>query len=773
MNEKRPPPARYSLVALRPLAVLLALASPQAAWAAADDNLLARKAPQSAAGVDRAERLTDGTAAPAGDFWKTDLTATFRDAQAYVVYDLGAVVPIAAAWLQGDNNDTYAIEVSRNGDQYQTLWKAGPEPAAGLRARHQRGLTGEGRFVRISAAGGDGAFSLSEVKLYSTVPAVFPPPMEVSATGVPYAQKARSHILNFGVALIAAVLLAYRGAPVLWTLLVLAWPLFAGVLAFIAFREASPVDTRVVSLARATWALVSAVVVLRECFPPTRFQADRRITLGVLGLTATLSFLSFYNLGQPQFWDARRGQSTFIHYPDLRQYHPTAKYFKELGYRGIYVADMAAYREEPGVDAQQVDRMPMRDLDTLAMSTVGAGAEQMKQVKARFTPERWEEYKRDARYLREVMGTAQYLDYMHDMGGNATPVWMSTAHLLWSALPASNGAFLFTAVFDLVLLLLTFVVVGRTFGVRTALLVMVVFGSNDFIMYGTNWAGSTLRHDWMAYLGLGACALKSGRHLLGGVLLGAAAMARAFPALAIFGVILPVLWRIADHWRARRAPPSLAEILAQNRVTMRILLGAGAAVLVLFAFSAGVLSVRSWGDWLHKVGDLSADPHPSHISLRSLVAGADWNQYALLRQRLPVFIAGILFFVVTIAIAARDKPPERAALLALPLIPVLMYPANYYIHFVCLLPLLVEERRQPEAAAPGATLPPLSPTDAGIWTALLLMCVAQYGTVLVPELGLHFYLSSVLLFATLATVLLFLARERALAAGWFRTEDGR
>ena len=74
------------------------------------------------------------------------------------------------------------------------------------------------------------------------------------------------------------------------------------------------------------------------------------MTVGVLGLCAGLSFLSFYNLGQPQFWDARRRQTTFAHYLDLRQYYPTAKYFKEIGYRDIYVADMAAYREEPGVD---------------------------------------------------------------------------------------------------------------------------------------------------------------------------------------------------------------------------------------------------------------------------------------------------------------------------------------------------------------------------------------------------------------------------------------
>jgi hypothetical protein len=134
----------------------------------------------------------------------------------------------------------------------------------------------------------------------------------------------RGRILIFGVALIVAVLLAFRGAPIWWTLLVLAWPAWSAISAVIAFQAALPVDNRVVSLARATWALVAAIAVLRECFPPARFLPDRRVTLGVLGLMAGLSFLSFYNLGQPQFWDARRGTTTFAHYLDLRQYYPTA-----------------------------------------------------------------------------------------------------------------------------------------------------------------------------------------------------------------------------------------------------------------------------------------------------------------------------------------------------------------------------------------------------------------------------------------------------------------
>src|SRR5262249_45285261 len=95
------------------------------------------------------------------------------------------------------------------------------------------------------------------------------------------------------------------------------------------------------------------------------------------------------------------------------------------------------------------------------------------------------------------------------------------------------------------------------------------------------------------------------------------------------------------------------------------------------------------------------------------------------------------------------------------------------IHFVFLLPLVLPETRigRPPVDAAGETTPatPISASTAGVWAALLFMCAAQYGTVLVlPDLPIHFYLASVLLFAALTAVLFFPVRGRALAAGWFR-----
>ncbi len=726
--------------------------------ARAQENLLAGKTPSQQSGVRRAEVLTDGRAARDGDFWKSPATALFESSDAYVVYDLGGPTPLAAGWLQGDNNDVYLVEVSPDGVRWSNAWSAGPEPEAGLRPRHSATLKASGRFVRIRAQEGDGAYSLSEVQLYSQVPPTFPPQID-RVKSASSEQRMRDAILLFGLALALFVVLAHRGAGLAWMAVLTVLPVAGGLVCLIAFRDALPVESHTVSMARSTLAMVAALAVLRECFPPARYPAHRTAVLATLGITGVLGFLCFYNLGQPQFWDNTTGRATFVHHLDLRQYYPTAKYFREIGYRDVYVADMAAYREEPDANLDAINRLPMRDLSSLRMSTVGDREEEVRAIRSRFSDARWEDYKRDARYFREVMGTPTWLDTMHDMGGNATPVWMSIAYLMFNNLAPSNTTFLITGTFDLVLLLFMFVMIGRSFGVRSMLVTAAIFGANDFIMYGTNWGGATLRHDWLAYLGLAACAIRSGRFALGGGLLGFSTMIRAFPGLGFVGLTIPALWKIYEARKATGRMPGLRAILEQNRSTVRIIVGGVATMAVLFAFSALVLPVRAWGDWLHKIAQLSSDPHPSHLSLRSLIAGWEWDQHQILRARLPLFIAAVLFYGGMIAVAARGKRPEQAMLLGLPLIPVLLYPGNYYLHFVFLLPLLIEERR-------GAV--PLSPTGAGVWAVLLLMCMVQYTTVLVPDLALHFYLESAVLFVSLTAILVLLVRERALAAGWFR-----
>jgi hypothetical protein len=727
----------------------------------ADDvsgNLLAGQSPSAERRARRSQVLTDGRASKTGGYWKTTVTSQLENLESFVVYDLGSDRKITAVWLQADSNDVYDVAGSKDGVHYSTIFRAEAVQEGGMRSRFGSGFDATARYIRVSPLAGDGSFALSEVQVFGESPARFPPAV-TEVAGAPLERRVRDATVLFGFALIAFVVFNRRGAPRWWFALLGALALL-GAYGFVnAVRDDWPVANREISTVRCTLALVATVCILRETFFPQKLAAHRGAVLGTLAVSAALSFMAFYNLGHPQFWDNRRQDWTFVHYLDLRQYYPTAKYFPELGYRGMYQADVMAYVEDSRVRLDSLQTLPMRDLADLQGSTVGDQRSRVESIKSKFSPERWEEYKRDAAYFRESMGTPHYLEMMNDMGGNATPVWMGVAHLLFTFIQASNTAFLVTALFDPVLLLGAFLAIGRTFGVRTALACMVIFGANDFIMYGTNWAGATLRHDWLAYIALGACAAKSGRYLLGGALFALSASIRAFPALTVVGATIPALWWIVEYWQRHKRWPSLATIRAEQMPVIRILIGAVVTGVVLFAFSAIVISADAWIDWASKVGQLSSDSHANHISLRSLIAGWE-EQGSTLRARMPLYLGSMLCYVGAVAIAARRMKPEQAAVLALVLVPVLFYPANYYIHLVCFLPLVISEKDSDGKSKP------LGVTDGAIATTLLGMCAAQFVAVLINENGVHFYLNGVLLFIAITTMLIVLLRSEAKALGW-------
>lgn len=708
-----------------------------------DLGLLARRSPVQSQGVARAAALTDGRRAHEGAFWKTRRCAVLRDADASAVFDLGSEQPIAAVALQADADDSYLLSISNDGVHFEPLWTAAPVPATGMRLRSSADLHARARYVRLAARGGDGAFAVSELQLFAQVPARFPPELPVG-WGVSLDRRLRDHILLFGLALLVPLLLIRRGHKPLWLAAALVLPAIAGAQFVLGLIAAWPIEPREVSLIRATIAAVAAVAIAREALSPPAYPAHRGVVLGCLALCGALGFLAFYNMGRPQFYNPARGRATFAHYFDLRQYYPTAKYFEELGYRRMYDADVAAYLDDhPQRDIGSIAAREMRDLDTLQMSTIGAQRAKIQTVKRRFSPARWEAYKQDARWFRTAMGNGSYFSTLADYGANATPVWLAITRLLFSAVSPSDQAFTLCGLLDAGLLLAAFAAIWISFGARTMWIAMLVFGANDFIMYGTNWGGATLRHDWLAYIAFGACALRKERWVLGGVWLGLATMVRAFPALCVLGACAPALWR-AVHAR----PFSVRTWLARERSTLHTLAGAAGAAVASLALSLTFLPARAWPHWLDKVRALDADPHPASVALKNLIA--DWDELdAMLLARLPLYLAALVFFSGLLLLATRNKRPDQTALLSLLLLPLYFYPSNYYLHFVFLLPLLAN-------ASPGNSV---SSNGARIWLCLLLMCSAQYFTVLISDLPTHFYLSTAILFATLPPLLLAVIRQ--------------
>src|SRR5207247_792532 len=124
---------------------------------------------------------------------------------------------------------------------------------------------------------------------------------------VPLERRLRDRTLLFGLALIGALVFAYRGASIFWVLAVMIWPVLTGYRFFEALFEAWPAEMREVSLVRGVIATVAAVAILRETFAPPRFPALRPLIASTLAFCGVAGVLAFYNLGQPQFWNAAKG----------------------------------------------------------------------------------------------------------------------------------------------------------------------------------------------------------------------------------------------------------------------------------------------------------------------------------------------------------------------------------------------------------------------------------------------------------------------------------
>ncbi len=740
-----------------------------------EGDLLAGVKPTEAKDVAHARRMTDGTITTEGDFWKTDLTSVIAP-NGVVAWDLGRVRDIRCAVLQGDNNDFYDLLGSQDGTTFSPLWTAEPVTnKPGMQMRLQQNLTKQARYVRLTARGGDGYFSVGELALYETCPKEWPPRL-VAREGSSQEESAQWKLVLFGIAACAFLLLNRRGAPD-WMRLMVVVPIGLGISAGLEVRDLWPIDDdRGQTVIRAVVAAITAVIFLREWRAPDRYPVNNRATVAALVGLAVVAVGCYYHFGMPQFRDEAKGRTTLVHPWDMRNYFPVAKYFDELHYDGLYLGSVAAHLDNhPGMSPADVANVHLRDLNTNEMSTGRALMDQIQDVRKRFTPERWELFKKDMKYFEDVMGVGNYLGSMQDHGGNATPVWMMTAYLLWKDAPANELTLTLTALIDPVLLALLFFVVARTFGTRVMLVTLIVWGTTDFSRFGTNLMGSTLRADWMVALGLGVCALKTGRHALGGGLLAYGGLIRAFPAFGAMFLVLPPLWWVVDWYRTNRKLPDARTFYQAQRPALRAIAGAAGTVAVLVALSSALFGFSaSWGTWGKKIAMHAEQPNSNHVGIRNLAAYSPsltsqrlsedrkpdpwttWQatQRQTLAGRKPLFYLAVLVFFAAAVVACRRLRLEQAALVGLMMIPVFFYPANYYCHYVFLLPLLAT-RAGPRLAVSE----PEGRTRFGREAAIIL----AMGIIQVPTLAawpdMVYTYQSIILLTAYAVILFPLARK--------------
>ncbi|HEY0712149.1 MAG TPA: hypothetical protein VGF45_05720 [Polyangia bacterium] len=755
-------------------AVMALAACAEASGSPVEGNLLANARSTDETGIHRPGRLTDGTLAEEGDFWQTGLASRFDSSRASITFDLGEEKPVGCAFVQGDNNDTYRLSSSIDGATFEPLWDAGPVPGAGMRIR-QSAIKGKARYLRWSAFGGDGLYTVAEAAVFSTCPPGWPNLSVERAVGVPLTKQANNSLWAFAIVSVLFLLVHRRGGPRWQTALVVA-PLLAAINAAVALAEIYPfANTDEESLVRGIVALLAGVLVAKEAFFPVRLAPDPRVARAAQWTLAVLALGCYYHFGSAQFMDQAKGRLSVVHTWDMRNYFPTVKYFSELRFDGVYLASLAAYVDTVGGgDPKSVKDAHLRDLNDYHMMTGAEAAPLLPAIRARFSPERWEEFKRDMKYFIDTMGPRDYLGSMQDHGGNATPVWMLPAWAIYKNLPANEWTLGLAGLIDPVLLIILFVVVARTFGMRVMLYTVILFGATDFYQFGSNLMGSTLRQDWLVALGLGACALAKNRPFLGGFLLAYGGLIRAFPALAALFLLVPlVLWVGGIIYRQRRAP-RVAEIVTAQRKTLIGIAGAGTAVVGLVLVTSLVFGYQNaWTTWFQKIEMHAVGPSTNNVGLRNLVSWRPGDTARALVQRQvpdvwvewdrrqvenfaemrPLFYLINLAAFLLVLLGVARRPLHQTTLLGLLLVPFFFYPSNYYCHFVFLLPMAVATTNKEEHGSEADRM-------FGLVTLVIAaMSVGQYFTMAEGWTDQRYTDQSFLLLGGFATIIAALALQ--------------
>jgi len=775
------PPLRRIAWRTKSCFAALLVATLTSGWAARAEaeprDLLAGKRPLRSEGVTHPGRLTDGILSNEGDEWLTDLTSRLSSRTWFVEYDLGQTQAVRCALVQADSSEVGLLSGSLDGQTWEPVWQVGAAWSPGIRLRSTR-LEATMRYLRLSATGGDAFHGVGEIAAYSQCPVPWPPELP-REHGTPTSESIDTNILLFG--LLAGLFVLFhraRGSRLQYLLLLPAlavgWKLVADLIELFDFNREPPLRAMVAALA--------TVVLVKETFLSKRWPARRIVTLATLSLCAATAFGTYYHFGMCQFVDHAKGRRTFVHTFDMRHYFPLAKYFRELRYDGLYLASLAAYMDNtPDFAKDQLGQLRVRDLRNSEIRSGSELVSELPQIRSRFTPERWDDFKRDMKYFSEAMGKGDYLGSLADHGGNATPAWILPAYLIFKNAPASELTLSLAGLIDPVLVLLFFLVLARTFGTQVMLYVMVIWGATDFYTFTANFMGSTLRQDWLVALGLGICAIKRKRPCLGGALVAYSGLIRAFPAMAALFFLVPMAWFAFDHLLRKKRLPSLADWRACQRPSLRAGFGAAICVVTLVALTSVMFGFGdSWIAWQEKIGHHATDPSTNNVGLRNVLAfdsdfsaerlitghqpapDEEWvrTQRSTFAARRPWFY-GILLVVTALALlACRGRSLEQAALIGLLLVPFYFYPSNYYCHFVFLLPMAVAS--------------PLDDRDhafAWVFIVLAAMCVGQVFT-LNNWIDLRYTYQSFLLLIGFVAIMAMLAWQ-SLALAPFGKDLGR
>jgi hypothetical protein len=419
----------------------------------------------------------------------------------------------------------------------------------------------------------------------------------------------------------------------------------------------------------------------------------------LVGLAVVLSFAAFHSFGKPQ-------GGTFVHHGEMFHYYLGSKYFNELGYYELYNAVIAADAEQDSALAA----LPFyTDLATYQNAPRVAALAQAERVKGRFSETRWNAFKHDVSYFKELTGlprTPKLVFFLMDHGYNASPVSTSLLSALTNIVPVTQLPLL--ASLDVLLVAAMVAVVFGTFGLEMGALFSVYFFANVLNDPGYV-SGGLLRYDWLFCCVLAVCLLEKKRHASSAFFLAVAAMTRLFPLVMFYGMLLAIF----SQFKLARSV---------EKSSLRFVLTAGATALALFLLPA--LSFGSvfapWQEFSAKTALHDRGVYVNHLGLRGMVLfepshlsldkfvetfndgqtndivrhWQDIKESEFHEKRPVIVFCSLLALVGLTAILWKRGEREIEGLLwPLMLVYVVSYPSHYYYAFLCLFILLFFGRK--------------------------------------------------------------------------------
>jgi hypothetical protein len=410
---------------------------------------------------------------------------------------------------------------------------------------------------------------------------------------------------------------------------------------------------------------------------------------------ASALLLAFSVLGGTWLYTAQH-RATHRYFNAYEHYHyalPT-RYAAELGYTGLYDATIAALLEDG-----KLPTLPkkLRDLETGKLVRAEVLIERAPATKARFSPERWESWRKDVRWFAGRLGTATLLLVLQDKGYNASPVYGAVAGAFTSRLEPGTPGFMALPYLDLTILVVTLGAIAWVFGVRTAAFVLAMLVTYVVTSH-THQKAALLRLDWICALLLSLCALKRGRFALGGVFTAYAAAIRVFPALFGFAMLVKL---VDTAVRQRRLAKGPAVFLGAATAT-----GLGAIALTL-----PQVGIEGWRAFFEKILTHNAQMTGWRVGLKYVLLGT-WDAQAW-GGKVPAVASAELWplwyvvVAVSLAVAAlvmRRLDDVEAHAFGFVVAFVLIAPTYYYWILVLIPTLALAARVESRPHAIGLAL---------------------------------------------------------------------